>query len=85
VGDTSVSTAGAIGQDGAYSLATMRDGLRSEGALPGPNRVTAIVPATRNTGQQSPASAIPPRAVVFSAPFNVESKENVIPLTVENP
>lgn len=40
--DASVTTTAAIGKDGAYSLTTMRDGLRAEGAVAGPNRVIVI-------------------------------------------
>ena len=37
--EPSVTTAGVIRNDGSYSLTTMRDGLRAEGAVAGPNRV----------------------------------------------
>ena len=80
----SVATTGKIQSDGAYSLTTMRDGLRAEGALPGPNRAIVLV-VNENGGskldprlQQGRASS-----TTFPTPYIVEPKDNEINLTIQ--
>ena len=54
----SVATTGKIQSDGTYSLTTMRDGLRAEGALPGPkSRDRARGERERRKQTRSAASA----------------------------
>jgi hypothetical protein len=42
--DSTVTTVGQISPAGEYALSTVRTGQRSEGAVPGPNRVTVVPP-----------------------------------------
>jgi hypothetical protein len=77
--DSWARTAGEIKSDGTYSLTTMRDKLRSDGALPGPNRVTINTP---------PPGTAPGQAVTFlmynlPAPKTVEEKDNQIDLQLK--
>jgi hypothetical protein len=71
--DRSVTTNGEIGGDGTYRLTTMRDGLRAEGAVAGPNRVIVVT---------SPNTVTP---IILPAPYNVASRDNEFNLTVERP
>ena len=72
--EPSVTTVAKIGEDGAYSLHTMRDGLRAEGAVAGPNRVILVV-TLPGVGMTS---------INYPKPYNVEAGENVINLAAEN-
>lgn len=57
--EPSATTCAAIGKDGAYSLITMRDGVRAEGAVAGPNRVL-VTTAGRARGLPVPVSTTYP-------------------------
>jgi len=82
--DLSVVTSAAIQKDGTYALATMRNGLRTDGAVAGPNRVMVVPADDGNVGGASPVaqSALP---IVFPMPYNVEPRDNEFPLVVEQP
>jgi hypothetical protein len=81
--DTSVTTKGEIGRDGTYSLTTMRDGLRAEGAVAGPNRVT-VFPSDIVKGAAGAADHFAPGLPsVLPTPFNVQQRDNALNLTAE--
>jgi hypothetical protein len=65
-----VSTSGAIGPDGTFSLSSFKAGIRSSGATVGPHQVV-IYFADPSTPTHS-----------FAAPFVVEAKDNECTLTV---
>jgi hypothetical protein len=69
------NTVALINKDGAYSLITTIAGRRAEGAVPGANRVSVVLPAK--------GDALPTPPVIFPKPFNVEAKENDIPLKLD--
>lgn len=83
--EPSVTTAGVIRNDGAYSLATMRDGLRAEGAVAGPNRVF-VIPA-ENVARRADSRRITQQGAsvptVYPTPYRVEPRDNEFNLIVE--
>jgi hypothetical protein len=74
--DTSVTTCGAIGKDGTYSLTTMRDGLESVGAVAGSNRVF-ITTIRHQQGRDLPFSALSP------SPYDVKPRDNEFNVVVD--
>ena len=74
-GHGSVFTVGEIKSDGTYTLTTSRSGLKSPGAVVGPNRVTVSFAISQ--------SQAPVRPFVFSKPIVVAPGDNEIPLKVE--
>ena len=82
----SVATTGNIQSDGTYSLTTMRDSLRAEGALAGPNRVIVLPVDKDRMGKQDPRlqqGGIP--STTFPTPYIVEPRDNEFNLTIERP
>jgi hypothetical protein len=75
--DLSVTTNATIASDGTYSLTTMRNGLRAEGAGAGPNHVIVIAPPSTNANQKGVLLTVSPD------PCNVEPRDNKFDLTVE--
>lgn len=71
--DRSVTTNAAVSEKGTYRLATVRDGLKAEGAVAGPNRVIVVTPSR---------DAAP---TVYPTPYNVEPRDNEFNLTIERP
>jgi hypothetical protein len=65
-----VSTAGAIGPDGTFSLSSFKAGIRLPGATVGPHRVVVYF--------ANPSTPTHP----FATPFIVEAKDNEFTLTV---
>lgn len=80
--EPSVTTAAMIGNDGTYSLTTTRSGLRAEGAVAGPNRVT-VTPSGSGGDRQSagPQCVVPP--TIYPTPYTVESRDNEFNMVVE--
>jgi hypothetical protein len=74
--DTSVTTCGAIGKDGTYSLTTMRDGLESVGAVAGSNRVF-VTTIRHQQGRDLPFSALSP------SPYDVKPHDNEFNVVVD--
>ena len=86
--EPSVTTAATIQSDGTYRLATMRDGLRADGAVAGPNRVTVILADNENNDRErGKAPMIQPMAfpTTYPTPYTVEPCNNKFDLTVERP
>lgn len=84
--EPSVTTRGAIRDDGTYSLITMRDGLRAEGAVAGPNRVIVTPPDDLDVSRQSAGqqgSGSPP--TIYPKPYNVEPCANEFNLILGRP
>jgi hypothetical protein len=81
----SVATTGKIQSDGTYSLTTMRDRLRAEGALAGPNRVIVLPVDKDRRSKKDPRlqEAIP--STTFPTPYIVEPRDNEFNLTIERP
>ncbi len=75
--EPSVTTAGTIQPDGTYRLATMRDNLRADGAVAGPNRVSVRCRKIMIEG------VLVGTPTVYPAPYNVEPRDNEFNLTVE--
>lgn len=75
-GERSVTTCGAIGKDGTYSLTTMRDGLQSPGAVAGSNRVL-ITTICRRQGKALPFSAL------YRSPYIVKPQDNEFNVVVD--
>lgn len=86
--EPSVTTGAAIQAYGTYTLITIRDGLRAEGAVPGPNRVI-VTPANGTTASPQTIdlkNAQPELApTIYPTPYNVEQHDNEFNLTVERP
>lgn len=76
--DLSVTTAGAINPDGTYSLGTTRDGLRSDGAVAGPN---CVIVAPREPGSMVQSAMRSP--TIRPTPFNVEPRDNELDLSID--
>jgi len=74
--DPSVTTTGVIQSDGSFSLTTLRDGQRADGAVAGQHRVTVIPP------QDETQSAM---VTVFREPYTVEAGDNDFTLVIEPP
>jgi hypothetical protein len=79
-GHPAVTTCATINPDGTYSLTTMRDGLRAEGAVAGANRVIVIPPP--GVDVKMGRGVVP---TIFPKPYNVESRDNQFNLTAERP
>jgi hypothetical protein len=83
-----VTTNATICSDGMYSLATMRNGLRAEGAVAGPNRVI-VIPMHGNSDnrQADRTDTVHPEIIptTYPTPYNVELRNNEFNLTVEPP
>jgi hypothetical protein len=75
-----VTTSATINPDGTYSLTTMRDGLRAEGAVAGANRVMVIPPPGLDV--KMGRGVVP---TIYPNPYNVESRDNKFDLTAERP
>jgi hypothetical protein len=84
--DAWVTTAGAIQSDGTYNLTTMRDHLRADGAVAGPNRVTVVAAPSGGQAKQPLSSKMSrsPEPYVFPTPYTIQPRDNVINLTVPN-
>lgn len=74
--DTSVIASAIIGPEGQYSLVTMRDRLKAEGAPAGASRVVVTPPISGQNGRKS----TPP--TVFPTPYNIEPRDNEINLMI---
>jgi len=75
--DSSVTTNATICEDGTYSLTTMRDGLRAQGAVTGPNRVIVVASSSDNVNRRS---ALP---TIYPTPYDVQPSDNEFNLTAE--
>jgi len=85
--EPSVTTVATIQSDGMYRMSTMRNGLRVDGAVAGPNRVI-VTPPGSTTSQQATNTDIGRRGViptVYPVPYNVEPRDNEYHLTIERP
>jgi hypothetical protein len=86
--EPSVTTGAAIQANGTYTLITMRDGLRAEGAVSGPNRVI-VTPATATNASPQTIDLKKlqpePTPTIYPTPRNVEQHDNEFNLTVERP
>ena len=81
----SVTTIGVIRNDGTYSLTTMRDGVRTDGAVAGPNRVL-VTPAEEVGATQSDSRKIMQQGTVptiYPAPYDVKPRDNEFNLIIE--
>jgi hypothetical protein len=84
--DTSVTTTGTIQNDGTYRLTTIRDRVRAEGAVAGPNRVivspgaAADVTMSPNRNMKMAGRPVP---TIYPTPYAVEPRDNEFNLNVE--
>ena len=86
--EPSVSTTGTIHNDGTYSLISVRDGLRAEGAVACPNRVIVVQWADQESQRQEPGKPTRQQGCLptnVAALFHVQPRDNEYNLVINRP
>jgi hypothetical protein len=82
---SAVRVSGAIGEDGTFSLFTIKDTAKVAGAPPGEYHVDVLPPLSGQPKGQEPAGHVAAMPIPLPGAYKVESKDNRIDVQLPTP